>query len=97
MSRKIAVLDLHQADSDKPVTYVKRSVADLLVRRLLAVWVIDKQVIRHVAVRSLREFTSMKFVMPSKPYIPEHMPPVDIPGVKWIPPKPKPWQPILTT
>ena len=27
-------------------------------------------------------------------FIPERMPPVDIPGVRFIPPKPKPWEPI---
>jgi hypothetical protein len=40
MSRKIAVLDVHQRQTDKPVTYVKRTVAESLVMRLMAKWVV---------------------------------------------------------
>jgi hypothetical protein len=47
MSRKVGVLDLHQGSDSKPITYVKNSVAKLLVRRLLAEWIVKNVLIRH--------------------------------------------------
>lgn len=90
MSRKIVVTPSNER--------IKKSAAELRVRRGLAEWVVKNVSIRLLAIRALpKGWMSQKVAGQSKPYIPEHMPPVDIPGVKWIPPKPKPWQPILTT
>lgn len=48
MAKKVGVLDMHQATSDTPQTFVKKCIAAMLVRRLLAEWVVDKSIIRRI-------------------------------------------------
>lgn len=80
MARKIAVL---QGNSEIPKTYIKKSVAALLVRRLLAVWVIDNLTIRRTAVRDA--IPAGRFTAP-RSYIPSKMPWAELPGVKFVDP-----------
>lgn len=73
MARKIGVLGTRQ--SGEPRTYVKRAVASVLIRRLLAEWVVDNVTIRMLEVRN--PLRASEFVpRPPKPYIPESMPPI---------------------
>lgn len=84
MARKIGVLDIHQRDTDRPTTYIKRSAAELLCRRLVAVWV-TRHLIRNVAIHHIPSKT-MRFMLPS----PENglLPPAELPGLKFDDPNP---------
>jgi hypothetical protein len=57
MSAKVSVLEAHQDISDTPRRHVKRSVADLLVRRLLAK-LISKRLIQMVSIRESIEIVA---------------------------------------
>lgn len=48
MAAKIGVLDHHQKSNDRPSVYVKKTVAQYLVRRAMAVWV-TKVMIQRLA------------------------------------------------
>lgn len=50
MAKKIGVLDVHQCVDARPQTYVKKTVARLLIRRLLAEWVVENATIRRLAI-----------------------------------------------
>lgn len=87
MSRKIVVTPSNER--------IKKSAAELKVRRGLAEWIVKNVSIRLIAIREIKPgWMSQKVNLPSKHYIPEHMPPVDLPGLRFVAPKPKPWQPI---
>lgn len=55
MAKKIGVLDVHQQSGARPQTYVRKSVAQLLVRRLLAEWVIENVLIQRKDVKQGRK------------------------------------------
>lgn len=82
MARKIGVL---QGKSEKPVTYVKKSVAHIMIRRLLAVWVIENLTIRRVAIGAAIPASRLTGFAP-KPFIPERLPSHKVPGTKTIGP-----------
>lgn len=81
MARKIAV--------EGERTNYKKSVAELLIRRLLAVWVIEGISIRRLAVREIPD-QAARFTLETKAYIPERMPPREVPNTKFVPPERKP-------
>lgn len=75
MAHKITVLD----DNSQ----IKKSAACLLVRRLLAEWVVFSVSIRRLKTREIPRTTTARFILPTKPYIPEKMPPVELPNPGW--------------
>jgi len=74
MARKIGILEVRQNSKDKPASYVKKSVACLLVRRSLAEWVIENFLCR---MRPAREMCSaLPYSTRRAPrYIPDRLPP----------------------
>lgn len=95
MSRKISVFEDSHAS---PSTYIKKSIARLLVRRLLAVWVQHNVSIRRVSGRDLPPGILTRRVPPeAKPstYIPKELPPAELPGLKFTLPKGVPSQVIF--
>jgi len=72
MARKIGILEINQEQSAAPQTYVKRSVAEILVRRLLAEWVVKNVLIRRLFIKSAQaqpaRFVNVKKPKPSPIY-----------------------------
>jgi hypothetical protein len=87
MARKIGVIEAHQSDS-RFCRDVTKSVARLLIRRLLADWIVVNQVIRMRPISALpAQIPPALFLAPSaKPYIPEHLPWAELPGLIFRPP-----------
>lgn len=88
MARKISVIGISGTPEN---CQLKKSVAQMLVRRLLAEWVIKNLTIRRLAVRSVS--------LPTAPapridviYIPDILPPAEVPNCYFKPPSPQPWQ-----
>jgi hypothetical protein len=78
MARKIAV----KGES----VHIKKSIAKLLVRRLLARWVVVNQLIERVPIHELPPGALARMprcFVPAKPYIPEELPPYELPGLKF--------------
>lgn len=73
-----------------PARHVKKSVAELLIRRLVARR-ISKTLIQMVTVRAYVAY-SAKVPAVVRWYIPERMPPVDVPGVHFEEPKSPTWR-----
>jgi len=71
MARKIGII---HGSSQTPKTYVKKSVAALLVRRLLAIWVIENVVIKMVPYSSNSLPIKASEMVIKKPYIPDKLP-----------------------
>jgi hypothetical protein len=83
MAARIGILATNQDIQMEPRTYVKRSVAELLVRRLLAEW-IGRRIIRMLTVVEPMKGSD---VQPRRPYIPEKLPPVELPGLHFEDPR----------
>lgn len=82
MARKIAV---------EGGGHLKKSVAELLVRRLLAVWVVRGVSIRRLPIQEIPfEAASIRIHLPARPYIPAKMPPVEVGGCHFQGPLPDP-------
>jgi hypothetical protein len=91
MSRKIDCLH----PDGNPSGQLKRSIAHSLVRRALAVWVVKNVTLQYLAIRETpSNFLSERLPYPSRPYIPEKLPPVDLPGIKFEEPasSPRRWR-----
>lgn len=84
MAHKITVID----DNSQ----IKKSAAFLLVRRLLAEWVVFSVSIRRLKTRQIPRTTTARFVLPRKPYIPERMPALEVPGVHFEEPTSAKWK-----
>ena len=84
MARKIGVLDLHQSPNETPRTFLKKSVALMLVRRLLAEQ-ITEHVIRYCAVKQAAKVFPVEH---GSPYIPDYLPSESVHSIwlKFIPP-----------
>lgn len=83
MARKITVVN--------DASHIKKSVAQLLVRRLLAEWVVINVSIRRLAVRELPRMIP-DWRSASGPYIPERMPPVEVGGCHFQEPQSDSWK-----
>jgi hypothetical protein len=92
MSKKIGVLDVHQAAQSQPQTFVRKSAAQLLVRRLLAVWVVENALIQRVAVRAATEIPTGRGEYAPKHYIPDTLPPMETGGCVFQEPDNLVWQ-----
>jgi hypothetical protein len=72
MARKIGIMGVGQR-TGQPRTYVKKSVAQLLIRRNLAEWVMA-----NLVIRMRKELSPIKAIFLTgftpKPFIPEHLP-----------------------
>ena len=90
MARKIGILEHYQESSAAPATYVKRSVAALLLRRLLAVRISD-HVIQRVKVKQADAMT-VRMPIEIRRYVPAKMPPREIPGVFFQEPQSDTWK-----
>jgi hypothetical protein len=87
LARKIAI--------EGETVHIKKSIAKLLVRRLLAVWVVQNAIIRRVPVTELSPGALARMprcALPPKPYIPDDLPPYELPGLKFQLPKGIPTQ-----
>ena len=83
MSRKTAVLDSNAPENSAPTTFVKQSVADLLVRRLLA-----DRISKHLIRRRPAAFSPVKpSALLAHPaafrYVPDVLPAQELPGLKF--------------
>lgn len=85
MSAKVAVLEPH---GETPSEHVKKCVAQYLVRKALADWVIVNVVLRRRALRSIpaSAYQSDPRSFSATPYIPDRMPPLELPNCKFEPP-----------
>lgn len=88
MAAKVGRLKAGQLPTAEPYKRVKTSVADLLVRRL---WCerLHKGLIRDLEIKPARKASD--FVI-AKQYIPEKMPPRDVPGCFFEEPQSDTWQ-----
>lgn len=77
LARKIGVLGINQTIGS-PRTFVKKAVAELMVRRLVAEWA-GNHVIRLLAVKSAELRQSYR--LPAKAYIPDELPFAELPGL----------------
>lgn len=73
MAQKIAVLN---SEAENPKTYVKKSAAAMLVRRMLAYWVVKNISICRLQVCTSTAIPASTFHAVSSVYIPDEMPPV---------------------
>ena len=87
MAKRIGLIE---PQGQVPSTYIKKSAAQLLVRRLLAKW--EGDAVRLVDVRQMDRAIPARFIIPEKPYIPEILPPAELPGVLFVPPVKPLWQ-----
>lgn len=71
MAKRVGVIE---GSGISPKTYVKKSVAMLLVRRLLAVWEIEHVSIRRLAIRVTDAIPAAELTPKPRTYIPEHLP-----------------------
>jgi hypothetical protein len=86
---KIAVYQIgHHPSRNKALVHIPKNVAALRVRRLEAEWAGRQSIILLKVNRPSHTARPMTPLV-CKPYIPEHMPPVDLPGIKFVPPKRK--------
>lgn len=92
MARKIGVLDIHQNHSATPQTFIKRSLAEILVRRLFAEWVIKNVLLRRLEIKPAQAMPERAAHTVAVPYIPEQMPPREIAGCKFQEPQTLSWQ-----
>ena len=89
MARKIALLEPH---GTKPSIYLKKSAAMLLITRLLADWEVRGVSIRRRMTKALPPgFHSQRFIPQPKPFIPERLPPAELPGIRFIAPLRPEW------
>lgn len=94
MARKIPVL---HATSDVVSHHVKKSVARLMVRRLYWIWEKENEIARiqpssniPLSARSARPPSESR--PPRTRYVPETLPPLQIPGVRFEQPKTEQWR-----
>jgi hypothetical protein len=90
MARKIAVISTYSDDPSGE--HLKKSVAQLEVRRLLADWVVEGVSIRRRAIRKIPAavlFAKAPRTRVPRPYIPTILPPAEIPGVFFALPGPR--------
>lgn len=91
MAKKTGVLDCHQAIDAEPTHFIKKSVADMHVRRLAADR-IRPNLIQMRAIKSEAELLKASQFGPFRPqYIPEKMPSREVPGVFFELPKSDQW------
>jgi hypothetical protein len=79
---RIAVLIHDQRETDRPRHYVKRSAGQNLVKRALAVWVVKNRVLRMLPPRQ-----GLQLPVEPKFYLPEKLPPIELPGLRWEDPR----------
>lgn len=91
---RIAVLDHHQKETDRPRTFVKRSVGKTLVRRALAYWVRPNAILRMLPNAMPVRMVNAPAAGPSH-YIPEKMPTGEIGGIYFDDPVKQPIVPRL--
>lgn len=94
MSKRTGVLADNQLATDRVTTHVPREVADLLVSRLVAER-LSQRLIRMLPQDAESAFRCLKVTEvqgPPRPYIPEKMPPRDVPGVWFQEPQTEQWQ-----
>lgn len=93
MARKIAVLHAH---SDIVARHEKRSRAQLMVRRGLWDWVTKNEIARILPLRSIPlAARSARTPSESRPlirYVPDQLPPLQIPGVRFQQPQNEQWR-----
>jgi hypothetical protein len=86
MARKIQVVPAHSDQPSEP--HLKKSIAQNLVRRHLAEWVIKNVRIKMRAIREIpvTALKSGRGAYDINNYIPERLPPAELPGVIFVPP-----------
>lgn len=89
MSQKVGILDFHQAAGELPRTFVKRDIACLMVDRMAAEH-ISQRVIRMFPRDSI--FPAFRLQPRDARYIPEKLPPREIPGCYFQPPQSDTWR-----
>lgn len=93
MARKIAVLEAH---SDAVARHVKKSVAAMMVRRLFWIWEKENEIARIQPLHNLPTAArSARTPSESRPlirYVPDQLPPLQIPGVRFEQPQTEQWR-----
>lgn len=79
MARKIAV--------EGEIFHYKKSRAELLVRRLLAEWIVRGVSIRLLRVAEPADVRDLRTSQSAKPFIPERMPPAEVGGCHFVGPE----------
>jgi hypothetical protein len=83
MARKVIVLH----ENGKSAGDIKRSVAYLMVRRLLWQWVQEGKIARILPVREIPlRAQSIRIPPPIRRYMPDRLPPAEVPQVHFKPP-----------
>ena len=86
MAQKIGLLDVHQAATDQPRTFLKKSVAMLMIRRQVA------ELVAHHTIRILPRTAYLKPDRPTHSFIPSKLPPREIPGCFFQLPQSDTWK-----
>lgn len=102
MAAKVGVLSPHQDISESPKTFIKKAVAALLVRRLVAEQ-LRRGLIRMLVVVPAEEIPASRFRPPNPPGMPDSDPSELLRGgvLRWEPPKhkrdlkPHPWRDLV--
>jgi hypothetical protein len=84
MAKKIAVENTRD--------YLKKSVAQILVRRLVAEWVVPGVMIRRLTVAAPLDIRSCRTHLAEKPYVPEKLPPAEVSGCRFREPDSPTWR-----
>ena len=90
MARRIGILESYQQDTDQPERFEKKTVARYLLRKLLAK-PISESVIKMLPIRPA-EVSSYRLPAEPRRYIPEKMPPLNVPGVYFEEPRSEQWR-----
>lgn len=83
MAKKIAV---YGVSGSLESGELKKTVAKCMVRQLYACWVVENVSIQRLSVREFRPSSAPQLRPVYTPYIPEILPPVELPGVIFVPP-----------
>jgi hypothetical protein len=94
VSAKSGILKPGQPLTAIPYRRVKKAVALLLLRRLIVEEIIAGVLYRERPISQTADIPLVRLVGPAKPYIPEQMPPREVPNVFFKPPERK-WNSAL--
>lgn len=83
MSRKVAVYGISGTPEG---CHMKNSEAKRMVRQMFMVWRERNVSVQRLPIREFRHLSAPQPRPAFSPFIPDHMPPVEIPGVRFVAP-----------
>jgi hypothetical protein len=86
MARKISDLT-----NPRRAEHLKKSAAEYLIRNLMADWIEEGVSLVRRTAKEIANFKSIRIEGPIKQYIPERLPPVEVPQVRFREPETERW------